>query len=467
MYAELVDKYLELLRPVYSGRKFIHVGEVDASLHGTVGSLGNMGATRPILVAGNRGTIDVPIDESFELYYLDVQGNDIVESSRVMQSALANPPPEIQNAIERWDPKGTAHWVCTSALMEFGSFCGRRQYGHRKPEWTELEDKTTIDDRWDSLEVVRSESMVVRLSDPNLFSRVRSLSQKNGTVWAADNRDGVHGGGIGLRWVRSTADVENTIKEMSVFADAVRIMPFLDGIPMSIHGIVFPESVLVLRPVELIVLRRMNSNRLLWSGCSTGYDPANQDRMEMRAIARRVGEGLRALVDYRGPFSIDGVLTSDGFRPTELNPRLSGGFDPQLQGIGEFPLAPLCWALMEGEDLNYQAEKLEESLLKIADEHRVLKGHVISSQRVEDRTEVNLTRDGEEFRECLNDGSPDATLVRGPSPVGSIWILKVHNRPDSHDGLVAPEMVQALRFADKYLGSDFGTLSCAAEARKS
>lgn len=465
MDTELAERYLELLRPVYSGRKFIHVEAVDASLHRSVWFLENMGAARPLLIAGNRGTSDVPMDESFELYYLDVQGNDIVESSRVLQSALANPPTEIKKAIERWDPDGSAQWVCTAALNEFGSFCGRRKYGHRKPAWTDLENKTTIDDIWDSLGIVRSESSVIRLSDPNLLSHVRSLNQENGTVWAADNRDGVHGGGIGLRWVRSTADVEHTIEEMSDFADAVRIMPFLDGIPMSIHGIVFPDWVLVLRPVELIVLRRLNSNRLLWGGCSTGYDPANQDRAEMRAIARQVGEGLRESVDYRGPFSIDGILTSKGFRPTELNPRLSVGFGPQLQGIEKFPIAPLCWALMEGEDLDYQPELLEESLLDVADAHRVLKGHVISPQRVETRTEVSLIRDGEEFRECLSEESPDATLVRGPSPVGSIWILKVHTRTDSHRGLVAPEMVKALRFADENLGGDFGPVSCAKEAR--
>ena len=45
----------------------------------------------------------------------------------------------------------------------------------------------------------------------------------------------------------------------------------------------------------------------------------------MRAIARRVGAHLQAAHGYRGAFGIDGVLTADGFRPTELNTRMSAG----------------------------------------------------------------------------------------------------------------------------------------------
>ena len=48
-------------------------------------------------------------------------------------------------------------------------------------------------------------------------------------------------------------------------------------------------------------------------------------REQMRAIARRAGERLRAEVDYRGAFTVDGVLTGDGFLPTELNPRNGAG----------------------------------------------------------------------------------------------------------------------------------------------
>jgi hypothetical protein len=42
---------------------------------------------------------------------------------------------------------------------------------------------------------------------------------------------------------------------MSARADRVRVMPFLEGIPCSIHGIVFAEHVAALQPLEMVTLR--------------------------------------------------------------------------------------------------------------------------------------------------------------------------------------------------------------------
>lgn len=50
----------------------------------------------------------------------------------------------------------------------------------------------------------------------------------------------------------------------------------------------------------------------------------------MRAAAVAVGDMLRRLVDFRGVFSLDGVLTEDGFRPTEINPRYGMALPFQL-----------------------------------------------------------------------------------------------------------------------------------------
>ena len=466
MYEEFTEAYMELLRTVYSNRKYVHVGEVDVGLQHTVEILKKLGAAQPLLLAGNRGTSQTPMDDSLELHLLNVEGGNIVDSARNFQQALANPPSEVRDAIERWDPDRSAKWICTAALAEFGPICDRPKYGRRKPAWTELEDKTTIDAVWDSLGVARSKSSVIDVSDPDLIDHARVLDQGYGTIWAADNRDGVHGGGIGLRWMRSDQDFETTIEDMAGMAETVRIMPFLEGIPMSIHGIVFSDSVVVLRPVELIVLRPKAGNQLLWGGCSTGYDPSEQDRVEMRSIARRVGEGIGESIGYRGPFSIDGIVTADGFRPTELNPRLSGGFGPQLRGIPDFPFAPLCWAVMENEPLDYQPNTLENMLLRVADENRVLRGHVISSRRVDELSAYKLIRDGGEFRECIDDEVPNAVLTCGPSPVGSIMFLDVVSRTYTPSGIVAPVMIEALRLADELLGTDFGPVTCAQEKRR-
>ena len=156
-------------------------------------------------------------------------------------------------------------------------------------------------------------------------------------MWAADARDGFHGGGAGTRWVTDddeAAAVDRRARRRT--ATRVRIMPFLDGIATSVHGIVLPDGVVALRPVELVTLRR--GHELRYSGCATFWDPPDDVRDEMRDAARRVGEQLRAEVDFRGAFTLDGVATVDGFRPTELNPRFGAGLSVITRGLGDVPL---------------------------------------------------------------------------------------------------------------------------------
>jgi hypothetical protein len=68
-------------------------------------------------------------------------------------------------------------------------------------------------------------------------------------------------------------------------------MPFLEGVPCSIHGVVFPEGAATFRPVEMVTLRRPGSSRLRYAGAATFWDPPAADREVMRDLARRVGEG--------------------------------------------------------------------------------------------------------------------------------------------------------------------------------
>ena len=89
-------------------------------------------------------------------------------------------------------------------------------------------------------------------------------------------------------------------------------------------GTVLPEGTAVFRPVEIAILRGPDRT-FTYGGLSTYWDPPAADREEMRDVARRVGEHLRTTRGYTGMFGIDGVLTADGFRPTELNPRMSAG----------------------------------------------------------------------------------------------------------------------------------------------
>ncbi len=303
------------------------------------------------------------------------------------------------------------------------------------------------------------------MSQHDILEIAADLDEGRGTVWAADNREGVHGGAIGIRWAKNNGEITGVVDELREFADQVRIAPFLEGVPMSIHGVVFPTTTAVFRPVELITLRYRDQSRFLWGGCSTSYDPSVQDRVEMREVARRAGNALRENVNFRGPFSIDGVITELGFMPTELNPRMSGGFGPLTKGLPDLPFAPLCWAAMENEDLDYKPDLLEQMIVEHADSERLLRGHVVTSRSFKETSQINLARDGQEYKDLCNDDVVDATLTCGPSPTGGIIFLELNKETSTSGALVAPEVVRALRFCDQRHGTDFGPLDCANEVR--
>jgi len=88
----------------------------------------------------------------------------------------------------------------------------------------------------------------------------------------------------------------------------------------------------------------------------------------MRAVARRVGSWLQAEHGYRGAFGIDGVLTADGFRPTELNTRMSAGATTVSEVDRRF-FTFLQAALVAGVDTGLTAADVE-GLVPAMDAHR-------------------------------------------------------------------------------------------------
>src|SRR5205807_2669632 len=85
---------------------------------------------------------------------------------------------------------------------------------------------------------------------------------------------------------------------------------------------------------------------------------------------RTVGAGLRERVGYRGAFTIDGVMSADGFRPTELNPRIGAGINAMARAIADIPLTLLAMAAAGGHDLDYRPRELEAGLVERADAAR-------------------------------------------------------------------------------------------------
>jgi hypothetical protein len=340
---------------------------------------------------------------------------------------------------------------------------GRPFLAYRRPAWIALDDKTEVDALWDEVGVPRAPSAVVSLGGVAARQAAAELDAGAGTVWAADSSQGWHGGAEGLRLVRGPSGVDDAVRAFAERAHRVRIMPFLEGVPCSIHGIVYPDHVIALRPVEQITLRRRDQPTFFYAGCATFFDPPEPIRESMRAMARRVGEHLRDRVDFRGAFTIDGVVGADGFRPTELNPRSGAGLVLMQRHQPELPLPLLLDALVAGYELAYDPRELECALLAGADAHRG-GGTWRAVPAIVPETSARKVIGGPDgWRWAADDETATAEVSAGPSSVGGFVRLSAFADRNAIGPPFAPAAAAFWAFADHELDTDVGPLAAAVE----
>ena len=82
-------------------------------------------------------------------------------------------------------------------LAESRPVAERQPYGTRPSAWTVLEDKVRIDAFWDAVGLPRAPSRIVPADYRAIRAAADTLDRGGGTVWAADARDGLNGGGLG------------------------------------------------------------------------------------------------------------------------------------------------------------------------------------------------------------------------------------------------------------------------------
>jgi hypothetical protein len=186
----------------------------------------------------------------------------------------------------------------------------------------------------------------------------------------------------------------------------------------------------------------------------------------MRDVARTVGGALRRRVGYRGCFSVDGVMTSEGFLPTELNPRFSGGLGAVAKGLPDFPLAMVQAALVSGHDLGLSAAELEATLLRAADEHRWGGGaSVLSSVRPDDTDTRQVVLSHAAVRLASDGEDPGGELMLGPSQMGGYLRFEPHARAVGAGASLAPLVASAFALADRIWGTDIGPVDPAPQVR--
>ena len=359
--------YAALVRPLVEGRRVVVAGVVLGGSGVVVDTFRSLGASDVFVLAQTRGT--GPIPEGTAYFDLEITAGTIDRALRATIAAVKDPPAAAIAALDEFDPNRSAI-VVGDMFNEAAYIAGRRSLSYRRPEWVALEDKVVIDACWERWGVARAPSVVVETDFTSLVNAASELDEGQGTVWAGDAREGFNGGAEYARWVRNRTDAEAAAAFLGAHCDQARVMPFLEGIPCSIHGVVFDDDVAALRPFEMVTLRRAEGPELFYAGIASYWDPPRADREEMRAIARRVGAALRTDVDYRGGFTIDGVMTAEGFRPTELNPRPGAALGTLSRAHPELPLSLLFPAISGGVELDYRPTDLEELLLSGADRVR-------------------------------------------------------------------------------------------------
>jgi len=451
----------DMARRLVEGRKVIVAGVLLAPGAAWVRGLRELGAGPFLIVATGIGTGDLPTEDEATWVVHEVVAHDTIDEFRQVERLMADPPPAIVEAVERFDPDRTA-LVVFPPFSTSRELCGRAAYGARRPEWVAIEDKTTCDALFDAVGVRRPPNEIVAVERDALLAAAARLDKGAGTVWSGDARDGFNGGGIFVRWIRPDAEpaaIDEAVARFRGQCDHVRVAPFVEGIPCSIHGIVCADGVAALRPVEMVNLRAPGASQLHYAGAATFFDPPPEDRDEMRDAVRRLGALLVDEHGFRGTFTVDGILGADGWVPTELNPRFGAGIGYFGALYPSVPAPLVHQMLVEGDADELRATDVEALLLPAADDVRWGGGWSMIPKAFSETERVRVRFVGDDLVVAEEEEISDGELLRGPNAVGGYVRVNFHAERIAKGPSIAPKVVAALQLADELWDAGIGPLS--------
>ncbi|MEV6344743.1 hypothetical protein [Actinoplanes sp. NPDC051851] len=357
-YRPILDDLAEEVRAHWRGRYVVLTESLGAAVDSLVAEIAGAGGTVLGVLAAGGGP---PPASPVPAHVLAAPGTPGL-SRAGFAACLRDLPRAAADWLRAHDPEGGALCVGTN-FLEVTTVAGRAVVGGRPSRWAAYEDKTVTDDVFRRIGVPVPPSVVLAADAPGIAAAVRGLSTPDGALVALDSSSDYRGDAEGLRWIRPGEGVPETVLAWAAaHARRVRVSAFYEGTPCSVLGLVTAGGVGVCDPIEIVTLRVAGSGRLVFAGSSTHWRPPPGGAAEIRDAARRTGEELRSAVGYRGFFSVDGILGADGFRATEVNPRLASGlglrgaapdfpvylFSRTLQLPGD-PLAGLDAAALAGE----------------------------------------------------------------------------------------------------------------------
>jgi hypothetical protein len=449
---------------VFGGKRVVYIGGMLAGMGAFVDELRGCGAERFLLIPTSTGSGPVPEGGDVEVALHDVgTTRNATEQFRIEERLFADPPPAMVAALDAFaDDDTVIVGVPFFAVNAVGTL---PIYGARRPEWVALEDKTKTDALLDAAGVPRPPSEVCRADPVEIEAAAARLDRGAGTVWAGDARDGFNGGAEFVRWVRDDGSRAGAHGFFARQCDRVRVAPFVEGVPCSIHGFVTRDGVAAFRPAELVTLRTEEPRGLRYAGAATYYDPPDDVREHMREAARGMGEFLRADVGFRGGFTIDGITSADGWVATECNPRDGAALSYIGKSSPDFPFG-VCSRLIVERDLeDLSAAALEEYVVPAADALRWGGSWTPITARIAENRSTDVVGGERGYRAARDGEAADATILTGPGPLGGFVRFMPETTRTPSGPSIAPRAVAALAFADAELGTNLGRLAPALNVR--
>lgn len=449
--------YHDLVAGVIAGKPWICAQEVLVPAAASAERLLALGASRVLALGGSRGTGVLPDPARIAKITLGTSAGDMMSAIRNAQAALAALPPEVQQRVDDFDPGGEAR-VLAGILAEEGRIAGRRVYGGRPASWQRLEDKTAIDEVWDTAGLTRAPSRVVCPESDVVHRAADEVAHGEEYVISGDSREGFNGGAQYVRWIRRESDLPAALEFFAAHCDRVRVMPLLEGIPCSIHGIIFPDHIAVLRPCELLVFRDQETPAFEYAGADTFWDAPAELAGEMTGAARKLGAYLAESCDYRGTFTLDGVATPAGFRPTEVNARVGAALTMATASLEQLPLALFNGLLVEGEALDFRGLELEALLLEYLEANRAGKVLRMIDRKIEEQKRGRLRLVNGEWQHVGEKEPADFTYILGPSSMGGVVLAALDPDRTPRGPSAAERAASAMRFLDGELELGFGAM---------
>ncbi|WP_213455794.1 hypothetical protein [Rhizomonospora bruguierae] len=354
----------------------------------------------------------------------------------------------LSRLLDRFDSDRRA-WLVVTDPLDPPVLGSRRHLGGKHPSWAMFEHKSTVDALWDAIGLARAESIVFdqpgRLLSGGQFAGVGGVasSQRRGAAPSA-------GGGDVRRWTggRQPHAGHERLR--------VRLLPALRGTPCRLHGLVLPEATVAFPPLELLVPHRPDDGVYLCAGAWPLPDPAG-----LIAQTRWLGDRLRDRLAYRGGFSVDGILTRNGFRPTDLNTRITSVFEalPPMVRVAAHTAAIVARANLPGVD----GCASERWFGQVFDEPEELVLRLPAPQSA-NAAELGVRWNGSVLEPAAR-GGHHGVIELNQGARGMVASIRLHRTHLPADVVLQRVAVAALAAADRLLGTGFGRLEPPRAAR--